>query len=72
MAREKEGYRDTLAALSEAFPGKGALSRTEVAAFLGVTPRTVQRWVTSGRLKWPATLPRIAIADLARQVCCGR
>lgn len=69
MSREKAGYRDVIAQLGEAYPGKGALSRNEVAQFMGVTSRTVARWVASGRLRWPKGLPTITFADLARQVC---
>ena len=69
MSREKAGFRDTMEALGAAFPGKGALNRTEAARFLGVSPRTVQRWIDTGRLRWPEKMPVISCADLARQVC---
>lgn len=69
MAREKEGYRDLLARLGELYPERAALTRKEVAAALGVSYRTVRRWVASGRLRWPKDFPTITMADLARQVC---
>ena len=43
MAREHPDFRETLARLDEAFPGRELLTREEVAAFLGVNPRTVKR-----------------------------
>lgn len=43
MAREKADYRDLLMRLDEAYPGRELLTREEVAAFLGVNPRTVKR-----------------------------
>lgn len=65
MAREKQGFRDTVAQLNEMFPEQGMLNRTEVARFLGVTPKTVAR---KGIVFNEAT-GRITKADLARQVC---
>ena len=41
MAREAEGYRDTLALLSERYPARTALTVGEVAEVLGVHPQTV-------------------------------
>ena len=38
---EKDGYRENLELLKEMFPGKGALSVKEVAAFLGAGENTV-------------------------------
>ena len=43
MAREKLDYRDLLERLDEAFPERELLTRGEIAAFLGVNPRTVKR-----------------------------
>lgn len=43
MPREKQGYRDTLERLDTAFPGRELLTRGEIAAFLGMHPRTVKR-----------------------------
>ena len=63
--REKEGYRDTIADLNRIFPEKGMLSKNEVAQFLGVSVRTVER----RRLIFDRTTGRITKADLARQIC---
>lgn len=41
MAREKPHYRETLDRLNEMFPGKEVLSRKELCAFLGRSPRFV-------------------------------
>lgn len=65
MSREKQGYRETLAALNEMFPDQGMLNKTEVAKFLGVNPRTIQR----KKLQFNEATGRITKADLARQVC---
>ncbi len=43
MPREREGYRDLLERLDMAFPGKELLSKTEIAAWLGVSVSTVSR-----------------------------
>lgn len=50
MAREKEGYRETLAFILEAGKGKGWLSTTDIAKILGVSRSTVVRrfGITSG------------------------
>lgn len=42
MPLEKEGYRDQLERLTEAFPGKEVLTAKEVAQFLGRDVRTVR------------------------------
>ena len=42
MAREKPEYRETLARLDEAYPGRELLKHSEIAEFLGVTTRTVK------------------------------
>ena len=65
MSREKQGYRETIAALNEMFPDQGMLNKTEVAKFLGVNPRTIQR----KKLQFNEATGRITKADLARQVC---
>lgn len=65
MSREKQWYRETLAALNEMFPDHGMLNKTEVAKFLGVNPRTIQR----KKLQFNEATGRITKADLARQVC---
>lgn len=43
MAREKEGFRETLDRLDERFPGKEVIKRTELAEFLGVSKCTIFR-----------------------------
>lgn len=49
MSREKAGYRDTLALLNERFPDRDLLSRSDVAAFMGVSTATVRRrWQNNG------------------------
>lgn len=61
MAREKVDYRDLLMRLDEAFPGRELLTREEIAAFLGVNPRTVKR-----RYDFPAG--RVTKTAIARAV----
>ena len=63
--REKQGYRDTIAELNEMFPGKGMLSKSEVAKFLGVHRTTVYRM----KIPFNKGTGRITKADLARQIC---
>ncbi len=43
MPREPKAYREILAALNEAFPGRGAISLDEAAKYYGVSKRTLQR-----------------------------
>jgi predicted transcriptional regulator len=69
MSREKQGFRDTIAALNEMFPDQGMLGKSEVARFLGVTPRTVTRYVSDGKITFKGGIERVTKADLARQVC---
>ena len=61
MPREKADYRDLLMRLDEAYPGRELLTREEVAAFLGVNPRTVKR-----RYDFPAG--RVTKTAIARAV----
>lgn len=61
MAREHPDFRETLARLDEAFPGRELLTREEVATFLGVNPRTVKR-----RYDFPAG--RVTKTAIARAV----
>ena len=68
MSREKQGYRETIALLNERFPDHDALNKTETAAFLGVSTRTVQRYAADGKLRFNH-LGRVSKADLARSVC---
>ena len=65
MGREKQGYRDTLAALDELYPDKGTLNKTQVARFLGVTVDTVRR----SKIRFSEVTGRVTKADLARQIC---
>ena len=65
MSREKAGFRDTIAQLNEMFPDQGMLGKGEVARFLGVNPRTVNR----RGIQFNAATGRVTKADLARQVC---
>jgi len=65
MSREKQGYRDTIAALNKMFPNQGMLNKTETAQFLGVDPKTVNR----RGIQFNKATGRVTIADLARQIC---
>ena len=65
MSREKQGFRDTIAALNEMFPEQGMLTKGEVAKFLGVTTRTINRH----KIQFNQETGRVTKADLARQVC---
>lgn len=65
MSREKEGYRDTLAALNEMFPDQGMLNKAEVARFMGVNRTTVNR----RGIRFNAATGRVTKPDLARQIC---
>lgn len=69
MSREKQGFRDTIAALNEMFPDQGMLGRTEIAKFAGVHVTTVDRWVKAGKLNLNTPTGRLPKADLARQIC---
>ena len=42
--RETETYRDNLAAIEREFPEKRALCKANVAAYLGIAPRTAAKW----------------------------
>ena len=50
MPREIEGYRENLALISEAFPGKKMLSVDEVADYLGCNRKTITRLIENGKL----------------------
>lgn len=69
MGREKQGYRDVMAQLNDAFPDKGMLTPGEVASFLGVSQDTFTRMRKAGTIRLNDTLGRVTKADLARQVC---
>lgn len=65
MSREKQGFRDTIAALNEMFPDQGMLNKTEAARFLGVDTKTVSR----RKIQFNKATGRVTKADLARQIC---
>ena len=65
MSREKGGYRETLSALNDMFPDRGMLTKGEVAKFLGVSVKTVNRH----GIKFNEATGRVTKADLAMQVC---
>lgn len=65
MSREKQGFRDTVAALNEMFPDQGMLGVNDVARFMGVNRTTVAR----RGIKFNAATGRVTKADLARQIC---
>lgn len=65
MSREKQGYHECIAALNDMFPEQGMLSKGEVAKFLGVTTRTINRH----KIQFNPATGRVTKADLARQVC---
>lgn len=69
MSREKQGFRDTMAELNAAFPDQGMVGRKEIAAFAGVHPSTVDRWIKAGKLRMQTPTGRISKADFARQIC---
>lgn len=69
MPREKQGFRDTVAALNEMFPDQGMLGRPEVARFLGIHRNTLDRYVKDGKISFKSGLNRVSKADLARQIC---
>lgn len=62
MGREKQGYRDTIAALNEMFPEKGMLTRQDAVKFMGVSLSTVRK-----KIQFKDGL--LTKADFARQVC---
>ena len=69
MAREKEGYRDTLAELNRIFPEKNLLSLPDVVRYTGLDRRTVMarycKKFTGAKYKSKF----INKTDLARAVC---
>ena len=65
MSREKQGFRDTIAALNEMYPDQGMLGKGEVARFLGVDRTTVNR----RGIQFNKATGRVTKADLARQIC---
>lgn len=65
MSREKAGFRDAIELLNDQFPGKGMLTRSDVAAFLGVNPRSRKL----DRIRFNAATRLVSKTDLARQIC---
>ena len=65
MSREKQGFRDTIAQLNEMFPDKGALSRKDVAKFMGVNRTTTYNW----KIQFNPVTKLVTKADFARQIC---
>ena len=63
IPREREGFRDNLARLQEAFPDKELLTVSDVARYVGADRSTVRRWY-----KFNATTHRISKVDLARAI----
>ena len=43
MGREPANYRDILERLDEAYPGKEVLTKTETAAWLGISTKTLKK-----------------------------
>lgn len=71
--REKDTYRDNLAAIKEAYPGAKTLSVDQVAEYLSVDRRTVTSLIKDGAIKAIDTNPkgtykkyRVTIEALAR------
>lgn len=65
MSREKAAFRDTIADLNRVFPIQGTLSKADVALYLGVDRRTVNR----RGIRFSEATGRVTKADLARQIC---
>lgn len=63
MPLEKEGYRDNIERIKDAFPTKELLRPGEVADFTGVSKRTVYRLFKFNKDGY------ISVACLARQMC---
>ena len=59
MAREKAAYRDTLERLDLTFPGRELLKLNEVAAFLGVDPRSAKKWYSFTKFNM---IPKVVLA----------
>lgn len=69
MPREKEGFRDTLGMLNEAFPDKNVLTLAEAARWAGLDSRTVIRRFGAKFHGKKNETKYICKADLARAVC---
>ena len=64
MSREKQGFRETIAALNEMFPEQAAMRKNEVTRFMGVDRSTIRRW----GIRLNETTGMVSKADLARQI----
>lgn len=67
MPRETKAYREILAQLNAAFPGRGAISLDEAASYYGCSKRTLQR---------DATFPvgahnKVVLVNFARWMSAG-
>lgn len=62
MPREKPDYRTTMEALEAAYPGQWLLSRSQIATFLGVSVKTVNR-------RYKFNPGRVTKANAAREIC---
>ena len=69
MAREKEGYRDTLAELNRIFPEKNLLSLPDVVRYTGLDRRTVMARYGKKFTGEKYKSKFINKTDLARAVC---
>jgi excisionase family DNA binding protein len=70
--REKENYRENLAALKEEFPKTKCLSVKEVGDYLGIDRRTVAKLIDEGKLSGAnvgrgcTKIYRVSLQSLAR------
>ena len=62
MAREKEGFRETLDRLDAVFPGKEIVKRSELATFLGVSKCTIIRRFKNEYNRRLQGYPKVVIA----------
>lgn len=64
MSREKEGFRDNLALLNEAFPDRNMLRVVDISKFTGLSRNTV----LSKYRFLPGSPKLVSKADFARQI----
>ena len=62
MAREKDGFRETLDRLDESFPGREVIKRKELAEFLGVSNSTIVRHFKNEYNQRLQGYPKVVIA----------
>ena len=62
MAREKDGFRETLDRLDELFPGREVIKRRELAEFLGVSNSTIVRHFKNEYNQRLQGYPKVVIA----------